>query len=114
MEDPDFDEYYDIEEKDKDRDEDEESEANFNKTASTYAQTQTSSPISRPEQQRSYLEYRPERSLPQDWKDNKSDSEDSCDVRINGDVLYIVVYYMFLTLQSYFWWFFTISINKYK
>ena len=106
--------YYDIEEKDKDKDEDKERETNFNKKASTYAHTQTSSPISRPEQQRSYSEYRPERSLPQDWEDDKSDSEDSCDVRIDRDILYIVVYYMFLTLQSYLWWFFTIFINKYE
>ena len=61
-----------------------------------------------------YSENRPEGSLPQDWEDDKSDSEDSCDVRIDGDVLYIVVYYMFLTLQSYLWWFFTIFINKYE
>ena len=76
-------EYYNNE----DRDKDEESETNFNKKASTYAQTQTSSLISRPEQQRTYLENRSERSLPQDWEDDKSDSEDSCDVRIDRDVL---------------------------
>ena len=114
MEDPDFDEYYDKEEKDKDKDKDEESETNFNKKASTYARMQTSSPISRPEQQRSYLENRPEHSLPRDGKDDNSDSEDSCDVRIDGEILYIVVYYMFLILQSYLWWFFTIFINKYE
>ena len=44
----------------------------------------------------------------------QSDGEDSCDVRINEDDLYLVVYYMFLTLQSYFCWFFTIFINKYE
>ena len=97
--------YYDIEEKDKDRDEDEESETNFNKKASTYARTQTSSPIGRPEQQRSYLENRSERSLPQGWEDDRCDSEDSCDMRTNEDILYIVMYYMFLTLQSNIWWF---------
>ena len=114
MEDPDFDEYYNIEEKDKDRDEDEESETNINKKSSTYASMQTSSPISRPEQQRSYLENRPERSLPRDGEDDNSDNEDSCDVRIDGEILYIVVYCMFLILQSYLWWFFTIFINKYE
>ena len=101
--DPCLDEYYDIVEKDKDRDKDEES---------TYAQTKTSSPISRPEQQRSYSENWSERSLPQDWEDDRSDSEDSCDVRIDGEILYIVVYYMFLILQSYLWWFFTSFINN--
>ena len=101
--------YYNYEDKDKD----EERETNFKK-ASTYVQTQTSLPIGRPEQQRSYLENRSERSLPQDWEDDRNDSEDSCDVRTNGDILYIVVYYMFLTLQSYLWWFFTIFINKYE
>ena len=45
-EDPDFDEYYDIEEKGKDRDEDEE---NFVKNASTHACMQTNLPIGRPE-----------------------------------------------------------------
>jgi len=56
--------YYDVEEKDKD--EDEENETNFNKRASTYARTQTSSRISRPEQRRSCSENRSERFLPRD------------------------------------------------
>ena len=86
-EDPDFDEYYDIEEKDKDKDEDEERETNFNKKASTHARTQTSSPIGRPEQQRSCSENRPERFLPQDWEDSSSDSEDDCDMIIDRDFL---------------------------
>ena len=90
-EDPDFDEYYDIEEKDKDKDEDEERETNFNKKASTHARTQTSSPIGRPEQQRSCSENRSERSLPRDWEDISSDSEDGCDMRIDGDFLYKIV-----------------------
>ena len=106
--------YYDIEEKDIDRDEDEESETNFNKKASTYARMQTSSPISRPKQQRSCSENRPECSQPRGGEDDSSDSEDSCDVRIDGEILYIVVYCMFLILQSYLWWFFTIFINKYE
>ena len=83
--------YYDIEEKDKDKDEDEERETNFNKKASTHARTQTSSPIGRPEQQRSCSENRSERSLPRDWEDSSSDSEDGCDMRIDGDFLYIIV-----------------------
>ena len=86
-EDPDFDEYYDIEEKEEDKDEDEGSETNFNKNASTYARTQTSLPIGRPEQQRSCPENRPERFQPRDWKDNSSDSEDSC-------LLYFVMLYI--------------------
>ena len=79
--------YYDIEEKDKDEDEDEEREKNFNKKASTHARTQTSPPIGRPEQQRSCSENRPECFQPQDWQDSSSDSEDDCDMRIDGDFL---------------------------
>ena len=79
--------YYDIEEKNKDKDEDEERETNFNKKASTHACTQTSSPIGRLEQQRSCSENRPERFLPQDWEDSSSDSENCCDMRIDGDFL---------------------------
>ena len=56
--------YYDVEEEDKD--EDEENETNFNKRASTYARTQTSSQIGRPEQRRSCPENRSERILPRD------------------------------------------------
>ena len=82
--------YYDIEEKDKDKDEDEENEMNFNMSASTYARTQTSSPIGKPEQQRSCPENRPERFQPRDWKDNSSDSEDSC------------LLYLYLLYISYF------------
>ena len=73
--------YYDIEEKGKDKDEDEENEMNFNMSASTYARTQTSSPIGKPEQKRSCLENQPERFQPRDWEDDSSDSEDSCDMR---------------------------------
>ena len=55
-EDPDFDEYYDVEGKDKDENEDEESRAVLNKKASTYACTQASSPMGKPALQRSYRE----------------------------------------------------------
>ena len=83
--------YYDIEEKEEDKDEDEGSETNFNKNASTYARTQTSWPIGRPEQQRSFPENRPERFHPRDWEDSSGDSEDGCDLRIDGDFLYTIV-----------------------
>ena len=114
VEDPDFDEYYDIEEKDKDKDEDEESETNFNKKASTYARTQASSPIGKPEQQRSCSENRPEHFLPRDWKDSSGASEDNCDVRNDENIMYIVVYCIFLILQSYLWWFFASFIYNYE
>ena len=68
------------------------------KNASIYVQTKTSSPIGRPEHQRSYQEDRTERSQPRGWEDDKCDSEDGCDMRTNEDILYIVKYYMF----SYF------------
>ena len=106
--------YYDIEEKGKDKDEDEENEMNFNKNASTYAPTQTSLPIGRLEQQRSCPENRPERFLPQDWEDCSSDSEDYCDMRIDGEFLYILICWMFLILQSYIWWFFTSFTYNYE
>ena len=55
-EDPNFDEYYDIEEKYKDENEDEASRAVLNKKANTYVRTQASSPIGIPALQRSYRE----------------------------------------------------------
>ena len=106
--------YYNIEEKDKDEDEDEEREKNFNKKASTHECMQTSSPIGRPEQQRSCLENRSERILPRDWQDSSSDSEDDCDMRTDGDFLYLIVCYMFLVLQSCLWWFFTSFTYNYE
>ena len=78
-EDPDFDEYYDVEGKDKDENEDEESRMNFNKKVSTYACTQASSPIGKPAQQRSCLESRPEHILPRGWQVGSGTSEDNCD-----------------------------------
>ena len=83
--------YYDIEEKGKDKDEDEGSEKNFNKNASTYAHTQTSLPMGRPEQQQSCPEGQPERLQPRDWKDSSNDSEDSCDMRNDENLLCLVV-----------------------
>ena len=56
MEDPDFDEYYDVEGKDKDENEDKASRAILNKKASMYACTQASSPIGKPALQWSYRE----------------------------------------------------------
>ena len=106
--------YHDIEEKDKDEEEDEENKAKFNKKASTYARMQASSPIGKPEQQRSCSESRPEHFLPRDWKVGSGGSEDNCDVRNDEIVLYIIVYCIFLTLQSYLWGFFTSFINNYE
>ena len=67
---------------------------NFNMSASTYARTQTSSPIGKPEQQQSCPENRSERFQPREWKDNNSDGEDSCedsDTRNDENILYLVV-----------------------
>ena len=56
---------------------------NFNKKASTYASTQASPPIGKPEQQRSCSENQPERFPLRDGKDGSSASEDNCDERNN-------------------------------
>ena len=86
--------YYDIEEKGKDKDKDEENEMNFNMSASTYARTQTSSPIGKPEQQQSCPENWSERFRPRGWKDNSYDSEDLCEddnARNDDDIVYLFV-----------------------
>ena len=90
---------------------------NFNKKVSTYAHTQASSPIGKPAQQRSCFESRPEHILPRGWKVDSGTSEDncdSCDVRYDKLILYIIVFSIFLTLQSYLWWFFTSFVNNYE
>ena len=109
--------YYDVEGKDEDENEDEESRADLNKKASTYACTQASSPIGKPEQQRSCSESRPEHFLPRGWKVGSGTSDDNCDncdVRNDKLILYIIVCCIFLTLQSYLWWFFTSFVNNYE
>lgn len=115
-EDPEFDEYYTMKE-DEDKHEDEENEAKINMSASTYAHVQTSSPIGEPEQQQSCPENWLERFRPRGWKDNNSDSEDSCeddDTRNDDNVLYLFVMLNVSILQSYLWWFFTRFISNYE